>query len=183
MTPQASLWEVELVKSLGVEFRCGVEIGKNISASQLEKEFDAIFVGIGLGGGSKLNIPGENLPEVVEALDFIEEIHSKPLHQVAVGKRVAVIGGGNTAIDAVTQAKRLGAEKSVIIYRRSQEEMPAYHFEQEMAKKDGCEFLFHLAPIEIVAKDGHVAGLKLARTASTNGSLQILPGTEFIEPF
>src|SRR6266850_1909653 len=96
MTPQASLEEVEMVKSLGVEFRCGVEIGKDISASQLEKEFDAIFVGIGLGGGSKMNIPGEDLPEVVEALDFIEQIHSKPLHQVAVGNRVAVIGGGNT---------------------------------------------------------------------------------------
>src|SRR5262249_42394817 len=126
MTPQASLEEVELVKGLGVEFRCGVEIGKDIPISQLEKEFDAIFIGIGLGGGTKLNIAGEKLPEVVEALDFIEEIHSKPLHEVPVGKRVAVIGGGNTAIDAVTQAKRLGAEKAVLIYRRSQEEMSAY---------------------------------------------------------
>src|SRR5436190_15003970 len=98
MTPQASLEEVELVKSLGVEFRCGVEIGKDIPVSQLEKEFDAIFMGIGLGGGTRLNIPGENLPEVVEALDYIEEIHSRPLHQVPVGRRVAVIGGGNTAI-------------------------------------------------------------------------------------
>src|SRR3989440_7137471 len=79
MTPQASLEEVELVKSLGVEFRCGVEIGKDIPVNQLEKEFDAIFIGIGLGGGTRLNIPGENLPEVVEALDFIEEIHSRPL--------------------------------------------------------------------------------------------------------
>jgi glutamate synthase (NADPH/NADH) small chain len=61
--------------------------------------------------------------------------------------------------------------------------MPAYEFEQEMAKKDGCEFLFHLAPVEVVAKDGHVAGLKLARTASTNGKLQVLAGTEFVEPF
>src|SRR5438477_64114 len=170
MTPQASLEEVELVKSLGVEFRCGIEIGKNISANQLEKDFDAIFVGIGLGGGSKLNIPGENLPEVVEALDFIEEIHSKPLHQVAVGKRVAVIGGGNTAIDAVTQAKRLGAEKAVLIYRRGQQDMSAYEFEQEKAKSDEAEFIFHAAPIEILDNGtGHVTGLKLARTASTNG--------------
>ena len=184
MTPQASLEEVEMVKSLGVEFRCGVEIGKNISASQLEKEFDAIFVGIGLGGGSKLNIPGENLLEVVEALDFIEEIHSKPLHQVAVGKRVAVIGGGNTAIDAVTQAKRLGAEKAVLIYRRSQDDMSAYEFEQDMAKNDEAEFLFHAAPMEILDNGtGHVTGLKLARTASTNGKVQILAGTEWVEPF
>ena len=66
-----------------------------------------------------MGIPGEELPEVVDALDFIEQIHSKPLHEVPVGNRVAIIGGGNTAIDAVTQAKRLGAEKAVLIYRRS----------------------------------------------------------------
>jgi glutamate synthase (NADPH/NADH) small chain len=184
MTPQASLEEVELVKSLGVEFRCGVEIGKDIPMSQLEKEFDAIFIGIGLGGGTKLNIAGENLPEVVEALDFIEEIHSKPLHEVPVGKRVAVVGGGNTAIDALTQAKRLGAEKAVLIYRRSQEEMSAYEFEQEMAKSDEAEFIFHAAPVEILDdKTGHVTGLKLARTASANGKVQILTGTEWVEPF
>src|SRR4051812_38580805 len=136
MTPQASLEEVALVKSLGVEFRCGVEVGKDILITTLEKDFEAIFVGVGLGGGSKLNIPGEDLPEVVEALDFIEELHRKPLHQVPIGNRIAVIGGGNTAIDAVTQAKRLGAEKAVLIYRRGQEDMSAYDFEQELAKCD-----------------------------------------------
>jgi glutamate synthase (NADPH/NADH) small chain len=184
MTPQASLEEVEMVKSLGVEFRCGVEVGKDISVRQLEKEFDAIFVGIGLGGGTKLNIPGENLPEVVEALDFIEELHSKPLHEVGVGKRVAVIGGGNTAIDAVTQAKRLGAEKAVLVYRRGQQEMSAYGFEQEMAKSDEAEFIFHAAPVEILDdKTGHVTGVKLVRTANTNGKLQMLAGSEWVEPF
>src|SRR6266496_3176684 len=184
LTPQASLEEVELVKQLGVEFRCGIEVGKDISPSELEKEFDAIFIGVGLGGGSRMNIPGEDLPEVLDALDFIERIHSQPLHQVPVGNRVAVIGGGNTAIDAVTQAKRLGAEKAVLIYRRTQAEMPAYDFEQEQAKADGAEFLFQTAPLEIVSNGtGHVTGLKLARTASTNGKLQILAGTEFIEPF
>src|SRR5437588_12782607 len=126
MTPQASLEEVEMVKGLGVEFRCGVEAGKDVPVSQFEKEFDAIFVGVGLGGGSRMNIPGEDLPEVLEALDFIERLHSQPLHQVPVGNRVAVIGGGNTAIDAVTQAKRLGAERAVLIYRRSQKHMSAY---------------------------------------------------------
>ena len=184
MTPQASLEEVELVKNLGVEFRCGIEVGKEISAASLEKEFDAVFIAIGLGGGSCLNIPGEDLPEVVEALDFIEQIHSQPLERVPVGNRVAVIGGGNTAIDAVTQAKRLGAQKAVLIYRRSQEEMSAYEFEQEMAKSDEAEFLFHAAPVEILdTGTGHVTGIKLARTASTNGKVQLLPGTEFVEPF
>src|SRR6266567_298345 len=151
LTPAASLEEVELVKQLGVEFHCGVEVGKDISPSELEQEFDAIFIGVGLGGGSRMNIPGEDLPEVLEALDFIEQIHTQPLHQVPVGQRVAVIGGGNTAIDAVTQAKRLGAEKAVLIYRRGHEEMPAYEFEQEMAKSDGAEFLFNVVPVEILS--------------------------------
>src|SRR6266478_1532308 len=184
MTPETSLLEVEMIKNLGVEFRCGVEVGKSVTMAEIEREFDAIFVGLGLGGGMTMNIPGEDLPEVVEALDFIEQIHSKPLHQVSVGNRVAVIGGGNTAIDAVTQAKRLGAETAVLIYRRTQAEMPAYDFEQELAKADGAEFLFQTAPVEIVSnRTGHVTGLKLARTASSNGKLQILQGTELIEPF
>jgi NADPH-dependent glutamate synthase beta chain and related oxidoreductases len=183
MTPRASLQEVEMIERLGVEFRCGVEVGMEISGSELEKEFDAIFVGVGLGGGARLKIPGENLPEVVEALDFIEQIHAHPLHQVSVGQRVAVIGGGNTAIDAVTQAKRLGAEKAVLIYRRGQEEMSAYEFEQELAKNDGAEFIFNAMPLEIIAdKRGHVAGLKLARTVSSNGKVEVLPGSEFVEP-
>jgi glutamate synthase (NADPH/NADH) small chain len=184
MTPRASREEVEMIKGLGVEFRCGLEVGKDVTVEQLKKEFDAIFIGIGLGGGARMNVPGEDLPEVVEALDFIEQIHAHPLHQVPVGNRVAVIGGGNTAIDAVTQAKRLGAEKAALIYRRAQEDMSAYEFEQELAKTDGAEFVFNAVPIEIVADpSGHVAGLKLARTAITNGSLQILPGSEFVEPF
>jgi glutamate synthase (NADPH/NADH) small chain len=184
MPPQASLEEVEMIKELGVEFRCGLEVGKDISVAQLEKEFDAIFVGIGLGGSPRLNIPGENLPQVVDALHFIEQIHSQPLHTVPVGDRVAVIGGGNTAIDAVTQAKRLGARSAVIIYRRAQADMSAYDFEQEIAKVDGAQFMFNVLPLEILSTEaGYVTGLVLGRTCSTNGKLQLLPGTEFLEPF
>src|SRR5438552_2571768 len=184
MTPETSLLEVRMIQDLGVEIRSGVEVGRDITIAEVEKKFDAIFVGIGLGGGARMNVPGEDLPEVCEALDFIEQIHARPLHEVPVGHRVAVIGGGNTAIDAVTQAKRLGAEKAVLIYRRTQDEMPAYAFEQEMAKADGCQFLFQAVPAEILSNGtGHVTGLKLARTASTNGKLQVLPGTEWVEPF
>jgi len=183
MAPQVSLDEVEMIKSLGVEFRCGVEVGKDVTVAQLEKEFAAIFVAVGLSGSPKLGIPGEELPEVVDALKFIEEIHSQPLHQVAVGERVAVIGGGNTAIDAVTQAKRLGARDAAIIYRRSQADMSAYEFEQELAGTDGARFMFNVVPVEVLSSGGHVTGIKLARTASTNGKLQILPDTEFVEPF
>ncbi len=183
MPPQVSLDEVELIKSLGVEFRCGAEVGTDVTVAQLEQEFDAIFVAVGLSGSPKLGIPGEDLPEVVDALKFIEEIHNKPLHQVAVGERVAVIGGGNTAIDAVTQARRLGARDACIIYRRAQADMSAYDFEQELAGTDGARFMFNVVPVEVLSNSGHVTGLKLARTSSTNGKAQILPGTEFVESF
>jgi dihydropyrimidine dehydrogenase (NAD+) subunit PreT len=183
MAPEVSLAEVKMIEGLGVKFHCGVEVGRDMPVATLEKDFDAIFVGVGLAGSPKLGIPGEELPEVVQALDFIAEIHKLPLHQVAVGDRVAVIGGGNTAIDAVTQAKRLGAREAMIIYRRTREDMSAYEFEQKLAKTDGAAFMFNVAPVEVIAKDGHVSGLKLARTASANGKMQILPGTEIIEPF
>lgn len=184
MAPQVSLDEVEMIKALGVEFRCGQEVGKDVTVAQLEKDFDAIFVAVGLSGSPKLGIPGENLPEVLDALHFIEQIHSRPLHEVAVGERVAVIGGGNTAIDAATQAKRLGARSVAVIYRRTQAEMSAYDFEQELAKIDGAHFLFNVLPVEVQSSGaGYVTGLTLARTITTNGKLEVLPGTEFVEPF
>jgi glutamate synthase (NADPH/NADH) small chain len=184
MTPEVSLAEVEAVRGLGVEVRCGTEVGRDVSIAELQKTFDAIFVGIGLGRGPRMNIPGEDLPEVLDALRFIEQVHTQALHEVAVGTRVAVIGGGNTAIDAVTQAKRLGAEKAVHIYRRMQEEMPAYKFEQELAKSDGAEMLFRTLPLEVLSNGaGHVTGLKLARTETKDGKVRVLPGTEFVESF
>jgi dihydropyrimidine dehydrogenase (NAD+) subunit PreT len=185
MRPEASLAEVELAKSLGVEFRCGVELGRDVSLAQLEQEFDAVFIGIGLGAGTRLGIPGEHLPGVADAIDFIEQVHTLPLHEVPIGERVAVIGCGNTAIDAVTQARRLGARTVVAIYRRGEEDMSAYDFEYELAKEDGVQFLFHVVPLEIMAgDDGQVSGLRLARTRlDAEGKLAVIPGTKFTEPY
>jgi dihydropyrimidine dehydrogenase (NAD+) subunit PreT len=182
MKPQVSLAEVRLVQSLGVELRTGVAVGTDISIAQLEKDFDAIFIGVGLGAATRLHIPGEDLPEVRDALEFISQIHTDPLHTVPVGRRVAVIGAGNTAIDAVTQSKRLGAERAFIVYRRAEGDMSAYDFEYEHAKHDGAQFVFHAAPVEIVATDGHVSGLKLVRTRLVDGKVEPVPGTEFVEP-
>lgn len=119
----------------------------------------------------------------MEALEFIRWIHTKPLHQVPVGARVAVIGCGNTAIDAVTQAKRLGAKEAVIVYRRGEEDMPAYEYEYELAKADACGFLFHTAVVEVLG-DKEVTGLRLAKTRTDKyGKTEIVKGSEFEEPF
>lgn len=182
MKPQVSLAEVELVRSLGVEIRCGVTVGTDISVMELEREFGAIFVGIGLGAATKLRIPGEDLPEVIDALDFISQIHTQPLERVPVGRRVVVIGAGNTAIDAVTQARRLGTERATIVYRRGEADMSAYEFEYELAKDDGAHFAFYAAPLEIVATDGHVSGIRLVRTQVIAGRVEPIPGSEWIEP-
>ncbi len=181
MKPAVSLEEVELVKSLGVEFRCGLEVGRDVLRAELERDFDALFIGIGLGEGQRLHLPGEDLPEVVEALPFIEQIHTEPLAQVPVGARVAVIGCGNTAIDAATQARRLGAAEVVVIYRRSEAEMSAYAFEYDLAKRDGAKFLFHHAPVEVLGESGHVTGLRLTHTRADD--LAPIAGSEFAEPF
>lgn len=183
LPPEVSLAEVELIKRLGVEIRTGVEVGHDLAMAQLLAEYDAVFMGIGLGRTLTLGIPGEDKKGVVEALEFIDWIHTRPLHEVPVGARVAVIGCGNTAIDAVTQAKRLGAKEAVIIYRRGEEDMPAYAYEYEIAKKDGCGFLFHTAPVEVLGDD-EVTALKLVRTrTNADGRAEVVPGTEFIEPF
>jgi dihydropyrimidine dehydrogenase (NAD+) subunit PreT len=184
MKPAISLAEMAMVQRLGVEFRCGMEVGRQISAASLQQEFDALFIGVGLGEGQALRIPGENLQGVSDALDFIEEIHSKPLHEVAVGDSVIVLGCGNTAIDAVTQAKRLGAQKGIVAYRRSEAEMSAYDFEYELAQRDGATFYFNVTPIELIGNEaGQVCAVKFARTESSkNRELRLIPGSEFTEP-
>ncbi|HVT73499.1 MAG TPA: NAD(P)-dependent oxidoreductase [Lacunisphaera sp.] len=182
MKPQVSLAEVRLVESLGVELRCGVTVGSDVTVADLERDFEAIFVGVGLGAATRLRIPGENLPEVRDALEFIAQIHTEPLEKVPVGRTVAVIGCGNTAIDAVTQSKRLGAERAFIVYRRGEEDMSAYDFEYEHARRDGAEFLFHAAPVGVVETNGHVSGLRLVRTRLVDGRLEVIPQSEWVEP-
>ncbi len=152
MTQQDSLNEVKLVQSFGVKIQTGVMVGKNIAVEALTNQHDAIFIGAGLPRPTRLNIPGENLDGVFDALEFIERVTTRKWKSVDVGKRVAVIGAGNTAIDAVTEAKRLGAEQVMIIYRRSRNEMPAYDFEYELAKSDGVQFHFLTAPKRIIGK-------------------------------
>jgi glutamate synthase (NADPH/NADH) small chain len=125
-----------------------------------------------LGETNKLNIPGEEMDGVVDALHFIEKVKTRDWKSVPLGKSVAVIGAGNTAIDAVTQAKRLGAERVTMVYRRSEKDIPAYDYEYELAKKDGIEFVWQAAPVGILAGENGSA-LSL-RCEKTDGSLQLL---------
>jgi glutamate synthase (NADPH/NADH) small chain len=149
LTAATALAEAELVKGLGAEFRMGCAIPRDVTWDDLLKRHDAVFVGVGLGRTRRLGVPGEDLRGVMDALTFIEDLKMKPKRDVWVGRRVCVVGAGNTAIDAVTQAKRLGAEVSFIAYRRGEVEKPCYDFEYELAKRDACLFYWHLAPVRI----------------------------------
>ncbi len=142
-----SLREAELVRSLGVEFRLSAEIAGEMRIKELENQFDAIFLGIGLGGTQPLGIPGENLVGVIDALRFIAEY--KTHRGIRVGARVAVVGGGNTAIDAATAALRLGAQEVHVLYRRSEAELPAFQFEYDLAKQAGVRFHWLTQPVAI----------------------------------
>jgi dihydropyrimidine dehydrogenase (NAD+) subunit PreT len=163
ITTDFAIAEAKLLEQLGVIFKQGARVGKDIALADLEKNFDAIFVGVGLGETQKLGLPGEELPGVIDALGFIEELKLKPPSEVKVGKRVLVIGAGNTAIDAVTQAKRLGAERSGIVYRRGENDMPAYDYEYELGKSMQCDFYFNAQPLRIEG-NGKVERLVCKRT-------------------
>jgi dihydropyrimidine dehydrogenase (NAD+) subunit PreT len=190
MSQRVSTAEAEMVKRLGVKFCLGTEVGRDISIEELERTHDGIFLGVGLGETGRLNIPGEDLEGVYDALYFIERIKSRRWESVPIGRSVAVIGAGNTAIDAVTQARRLGAERVMLVYRRSRKEMPAFEYEYTLAKQDAVEFLWQTAPIEILAsEDGaRVAGLRCVRMelgdadASGRRSVKPIDGSEFVVP-
>ena len=178
--------EVEMIRRLGVEIRSGMQVGRDVALSQLEREYDAIFVGVGLGQTEDLGIDCENIRRCVDALSFIEKTKTNGLDHVQVGMRVAVIGGGNTAIDAATAARRLGAEVVYMIYRRSPEEMSAFDYEYELAKGDGVTFIWQAAPLEVVPDPrGRAQGLRCIKTrlglpdASGRRSPEPIPGSEF----
>jgi dihydropyrimidine dehydrogenase (NAD+) subunit PreT len=147
LRPADSLREVDLVKSLGAEFRFGVTVGEEIALEDLEREYAAIFLAIGLGPTEPMNLPGEELEGVVDALRFIADY--KTARTIPLGRKVAVIGGGNTAIDAANAAKRLGAEEVTMVYRRGEREMPAFLFEYEHSKLEGVQFCFQTQPLAI----------------------------------
>ncbi len=152
--------EIDILKEMGVDFKCGVEVGKDITIQQLRDEgYKGFYLAIGAQKSAKLNIPGEELEGVFGGVDFLREVNlgAKP----EIGKRCAVIGGGNVAMDVCRSAVRLGAEETYIIYRRSEAEMPADPDEVKEAMEEGVKFRFLSAPVEILGEDGKVKALRL----------------------
>jgi len=162
--PQSiSLWEVEQVKKLGVDIRTNTIVGSDVDTEALLENYDAILLAIGMSKVPSLNIEGEQLTGVYDAIDFVEATKTQ-LTNDFVGKRVAVIGAGNTAVDAATCSVRLGAANVKMVYRRTREEMTAYDFEFEFAKQDGVEFEWLSAPRRIIGNaDGNVEALECMR--------------------
>jgi dihydropyrimidine dehydrogenase (NAD+) subunit PreT len=160
VTPEFCQDEVDFITSLGgISIEYGKELGKNLSLAELKAQYDAVFLGIGVGLARKLEIPGENLEGVVDAIEFIYNLRSKTYNQIPVGDKVAVIGLGMTAIDAATQARRLGAKEVMIVYRRTQDEMPCTQVELDLAKLDGCQMVWLAAPKEVIGENGKVKAL------------------------
>ena len=171
-----SLREIDLLAQLGVEFHFNTPVDVAMLA-ELEAKHDAIFLGVGLGAIHQLGIAGESLPGVNNALDYIADYKSGKL--TSAPKLVAVIGAGNTAIDAANASVRLGAIEVHMIYRRGPDQMSAFAFEYEHAKQEGVKFLWHVQPVAIHG-NGTVEALELARLeATSDGSLVVQPGTNF----
>lgn len=152
--------EIAVLKEMGVEIRCNVEVGKDVTLDELRKEgYKGFYLAIGAQVGQSINIPGEDLPGVLKGVDFLHAIAEGKKPQV--GKKVVVVGGGNVAIDVARSATRLGASDVTIVYRRTRDEMPAEDREVAEAQEEGVKFVFLTAPKEILAKDGKVSSLKV----------------------
>ena len=180
---EIALEETRMIEGLGVKIKTGLEIGKDISPAALQNEFDAIVLGVGLARTPSLGIDGEET--VIDGLEFIEasKVAAKKL---SVGRNVIVIGAGNTAVDCATIARRLGAERVTMVYRRTDREMSCYAHEYDFARKEGIEFRFLTQPARVVLKGGVPIGLECLRVelgapdASGRPSPKPVKGSEFM---
>jgi len=182
---EVALSEVAMIQKLGVKLQTKKEIGTNLHLADLQANFQAIFLSVGLGNTSRLGIPGEEL--ILDGLEFIEQSKLQ-VHKLRIGRNVVVIGAGNTAIDCATIAKRLGAERVTMIYRRTEYEMTAYPHEYEFIKGEGVAFEFLVQPIHVHAENASVKSLECLRMtlgepdASGRPAPRPVPGSAFHLP-
>ncbi len=180
---EASLAEVEMIRSLGVQLETGIELGAGLTLEDLNGRFDAVFLGLGLGATTSMEIAGEE--HVVDGLGYIEQSKLTP-EGPKTGRNVVVIGAGNTAIDCATIARRQGAPQVTMIYRRSEAEMTAYLHEYDFIKKEGVAFRFLTQPVGVVADGDLVTGLRAVRVelgepdASGRRAPRAVPNSEFV---
>ncbi len=153
--------EIGYIERLGVAIRCDVEIGKNISIDSLKNDFDALFIGTGAPKGLALGVDGEDASGVVDGIQFLRAANSG--EAVDTGKNVAVIGGGNTAVDCARTARRLGGEKVMLVYRRTRDEMPAAREEVEALVHEGIEIQFLTTPVHFHTESGKVSSMECIR--------------------
>jgi dihydropyrimidine dehydrogenase (NAD+) subunit PreT len=176
--------EIRLVTDMGVEIRQRTVVGRDVKFEDLRRDFDAVFLGIGLGHTRRLGIPGEEFGGVWEALAYLEAARLRP-REIPRARNVAVVGAGNTAIDCATTAARLGDSKVMIIYRRGREDVPAFPYEQEIARGDEIEFVCQALPVRILGAGGKAIGLECLRTrlgdsdARGRRSFEPVPASEF----
>jgi glutamate synthase (NADPH/NADH) small chain len=180
---EIALEEARMIEGMGVKIEGGVEIGKDLSLAELQKEFDSIVLSVGLGRTPGLDIEDEEA--IVDGLEFIEGSKTDAA-SLKVGRNVIVIGAGNTAVDCATIAKRLGAERVTMVYRRTDREMTCYEHEYDFARKEGIEFRFLSQPSRVVLEGGRPTGLECRRVelgapdASGRPTPVAVQGSEFV---
>ncbi|HUT87541.1 MAG TPA: FAD-dependent oxidoreductase [Candidatus Heimdallarchaeota archaeon] len=178
-------WELSVLQRMGIEFRNGVRLGGDLSCEQLEKQYDAVFLGLGAWASGGLGVPGEDHPAVRQGTDFL--CHVNQGERPTLPEHVAVIGGGNTAMDAARTARRLGAQVTVL-YRRSREQMPALPREINEAEEEGVTFNFLVQPVEFLTNGEQLSGIKCVKMQlgglDASGRARPVPieGSEFVVP-
>jgi glutamate synthase (NADPH/NADH) small chain len=166
----------------GIEVRNGWKLESAAQLSALRQEYDAVFLGLGLAGTHKLGVPGESLAGVQDAVDFIATLRQTDnLATLPVGRRVVVIGGGMTAVDAAVQSRLLGAQVVDLVYRRGTQEMSASQAEQDWAQTNGVTIHHWLAPVEVLGFGGNASAVRFERQAMVNGRLTATAEFEVIE--
>ncbi|MBN2282876.1 MAG: FAD-dependent oxidoreductase [Deltaproteobacteria bacterium] len=153
--------EIKIIEELGVEIRLNTRVGVDVSYDELKRDYDAVFLGVGTHVSSKLNAPGEDLEGVVHGIDFLKRVNLG--EKVFLGNKVAVIGGGNVAMDAVRTALRTGSKEAFVLYRRTRAEMPASPEEIEEAIQEGIKMEFLAAPVRVLGDGGKVTGIECIR--------------------
>jgi dihydropyrimidine dehydrogenase (NAD+) subunit PreT len=182
---EIALEETRMIEGLGVQIKTDVEFGRDISLTALQKDFNAVVLGVGLGFTPELEIEGEEF--IIDGLEFIEASKTAPAN-LHVGINVIVIGAGNTAVDCATIARRLGAKRVTMVYRRTDREMTCYEHEYDFALKEGIEFCFLAQPARVVLEENLPVGVECLRVelglpdASGRPTPMPVKGSEFTLP-